>query len=158
VVSERAGHLKRAGGMIGAMEDNEITRNIIDAAVRLHKVLGPGLLESVYEMALAKSLLQRSLKVERQVPVGFDFDGIHFDDAFRIDLLVEDRIIVELKPVELLKPVHFKQIATYIRLMDKPLGLLLNFGEAVLKDGIHRIINNNQSGPGGNLPAPDKAS
>ncbi len=124
------------------MDEETVISKIIDAAVRLHMDLGPGLLESVYEMALAKSLERDSFVVQRQVAVTFEYDGIRFEDAFRVDLLVEDRIVVELKSVECLQPVHFKQVTTYIRLLDKPYGLLLNFGAAKMKDGIRRIINN----------------
>ena len=124
------------------MDEETIISKILDAAVRLHMDLGPGLLESVYEMALAKRLERDSLTVQRQVAVTFEYDGIRFEDAFRVDLLVEDRIVVELKSVECLQPVHFKQVTTYIRLLDKPYGLLLNFGAAKMRDGIRRIINN----------------
>jgi len=122
-------------------EIDEITGEIIDAAYKLHTGLGPGLLESVYEAVLARSLERRGLKVERQKAVAFDFDGMHFDDGLRVDLLVDDAVIVELKSVEKLAPVHSKQVLTYLRLLDLPVGLLVNFGGATLKEGLHRIVN-----------------
>ena len=114
-------------------ELDDITGEIIDAALKIHQGLGPGLLEAVYESVLAKSLEKRGLKVERQKPITFVYDEIAFDDGFRIDLLVADRVVVELKSVEKLAPVHSKQLLTYIRLMNLPVGLLLNFGAATLK-------------------------
>ena len=120
---------------------NLITGQIVDAAYRLHTRLGPGLLESVYEAVLARSLEQRGLHVERQKPVSFEFDGMRFEDAFRVDLLVENLVVVELKSVEKLVPVHPKQVLTYLRLLDLPVGLLINFGAATLKDGVRRISN-----------------
>jgi iron complex transport system substrate-binding protein len=121
---------------------DEITGEIIDASIRLHQDLGPGLLESVYEAILSKVLTSRGLTVERQKPVCFEYDGISFDDGFRVDLLVEGRVVVELKSVEKVAPVHSKQLLTYLRLMNLPVGLLINFGAATLKDGLHRIANN----------------
>ena len=104
--------------------------------------LGPGLLETVYKSLLAKSLERRGLVVERQKNVAFDFEGIHFDDGLRIDLLVNGLLVVELKSVEHLAPVHFKQVLTYLRLMNVPLGLLINFGCATFREGCKRIVNN----------------
>jgi GxxExxY protein len=124
------------------MELDDITGAIIDSAIKIHKDLGPGLLESVYEVILAKSLEKRGLHVERQVPFRFHYDGMIFEEGFRLDLLVEHRVIVELKSVETLAPVHGKILLTYLRLMNLQVGLLINFGEAVLKDGIHRVVNN----------------
>lgn len=121
---------------------DEITGVIVDAAFKLHTGLGPGLLESVYEMVLARELERRGLKVERQKPVSFEFDGMRFDEGFRVDLLVEDCVVVELKSVEKLAPVHPKQLLTYLRLMNLPVGLLLNFGAGTLKEGIDRVVNN----------------
>lgn len=123
-------------------ELDEITGEIVDAAYKLHTHLGPGLLESVYEAVLAKQLLLRGLVVERQQPVSFEFEGIHFDEGFRVDLLVEGRVLVELKSVEKLAPVHSKQVLTYLRLLKLQVGLLINFGAATLKEGVHRIVNN----------------
>ncbi len=103
--------------------------------------LGPGLLESVYEVVLAHELEKRGLKVERQKPVPIEFEGIRFDEGFRADLIVEECIVVELKSVEQLSPVHSKQLLTYLRLLDYRLGLLINFGAPVIKEGIRRVVN-----------------
>jgi GxxExxY protein len=120
---------------------NEISGEIVDTAYHIHTKLGPGLLESVYEIILAKELQNRGLKIERQKPIPIVFEGLKFEEAFRADLIVEDQIIVELKSVETLAPVHSKQLLTYLRLLDFRLGLLLNFGALVMKDGIIRIVN-----------------
>lgn len=124
---------------------DDITGAIVDTAMKIHIDLGPGLLESVYEMVLAKSLQKHGFGVDRQKPVTFEYDGILFDEGFRVDLLVENRVVVELKSVEKLNPVHSKQLLTYLRLMNLPVGLLINFGAATLKEGLHRIVNNLQS-------------
>ena len=110
-------------------------------AVRLHQARGPGLLETVYEVTLARALEKRGLSVHRQVPVAIKFDGEKFDEGFRADLIVENKIIIELKSVEKVIPAHKKQILTYLKLTDMKLGYLLNFGEALMKDGITRTIN-----------------
>jgi len=120
---------------------NTISGEIVDAAFQIHVALGPGLLESVYEAVLAKELERRGFVVERQKPVPIEFDGLYFDEGFRADVIVNDSIIVELKSVEQLNAVHPKQLLTYLRLTHKRLGLLINFGAAVLKDGIKRIAN-----------------
>ena len=120
---------------------DEVTGIIVDAAVKVHQALGPGLLESVYEAVLSHELAKRGLKVERQKVVRFKYDGLVFDDGLRLDLLVEDRVVVELKSVEILLPVHSKQLLTYLRLLHQPVGLLINFGAATLKEGLHRIVN-----------------
>ncbi len=125
-------------------EIDEIAGEVVDAALKLHTQLGPGLLESVYELVLAREPERRELMVERQKPVSFEFDGLRFEDAFRVDLLVEGRVVVELKSVETLAPVHSKQILTYMRLLSVPVGLLLNFGAATMKEGLHRVVNNYQ--------------
>jgi iron complex transport system substrate-binding protein len=122
-------------------ELNDISGQIVDAAFHIHSKLGPGLLESVYEAILAKELERRGLRVERQRPVPIEFDGMRFDEGFRADLIVENAVIVELKSVEHLAPVHSKQVLTYLRLLDFRLGLLINFGAPVIKDGIKRIVN-----------------
>ncbi len=122
-------------------ERDRLTGEIVDAALKLHRAVGPGLLESVYEALLAKELERRGFRAARQVPVSFDYDGLSFQDAFRVDLLVESRIVVELKSVERLAPVHSKQLLTYLRLMNLPVGLLVNFGASTLKEGLHRIAN-----------------
>ncbi len=120
---------------------NQISGQIVDAAVRVHTRLGPGLLESVYERVLAYELEKRGLAVERQVPVPIAYDDIRFEEGFRADLIVAKSVIVELKSVETMAPVHGKQLLTYLRLMDYRLGLLINFGAPLLKDGIKRIVN-----------------
>ncbi len=130
-----------------AREIDDVTGVIVDAAYKVHTGLGPGLLESVYEAVLARDLERRGLGVQRQVAVPFDYDGMHFDEGLRIDLLVDGIVIVELKSVEKLAPVHSKQLLTYLRLMNLPVGLLINFGGATLKEGLHRIVNNYRPSP-----------
>jgi GxxExxY protein len=114
----------------------------VDCGFKVHEGLGPGLLESVYEAVLAQSLARRGLSVERQKPVPIRFDGLILDEGFRADLLVERRLLIELKSVERTAPVHGKQLLTYLRLMDLPLGLLMNFGAATFREGIKRVVNN----------------
>lgn len=128
---------------------DEIMGEIVDAAVKLHVRLGPGLLDSVYEAALARELARRGLHVSRQMPIAFEFDGMHFEEGFRIDLLVEASVVVELKSVERLAPVHSKQVLTYLRLLNLPVGLQINFGESTLKEGLHRVVNNYVPAPAG---------
>ena len=123
------------------MNENEIAKIIVDAAFQIHKRLGPGLLETVYEVVLAHDLKRRGLKVERQVPVAIVYDDIKFDEGFRADLIVEEKVIVELKSVEKVIPIHKKQLLTYLRLADKRLGLLINFGSELIRDGISRVVN-----------------
>jgi GxxExxY protein len=123
-------------------ELNRVTGDIIDASLMIHRELGPGLLESVYAAVLAAELRRRGRRVERQKKVSFTFNGMTFDDGLRIDLLVSNIVVVELKSVESLVAVHRKQVMTYLRLMQLPVGLLINFGGATLKEGLHRIINN----------------
>ena len=120
---------------------NNITGIILHESIRIHREIGPGILESVYEAVLAKRLSQRGLLVQRQRIVPLVIDGEDFGEAFRIDLFVENCIVVELKSVEQLHPVHFKKTQTYLRLLGLPLGLLINFGEPTLKEGYHRIVN-----------------
>jgi len=122
-------------------ELDDITGGIVDAGVKIHMDLGPGLLESVYEVVLTSALEKRGFGVERQKPIKFQYDGVLFEEGFRIDLLVESRVIVELKSVEKLTPVHRKQLLTYLRLMHLKVGLLLNFGAPTLKEGLHRVVN-----------------
>jgi GxxExxY protein len=124
------------------MTENEIAKIIVDTAYRIHSKLGPGLLETVYEVILANALQKRGLKAERQVPIPIQFDGIKFDEGFRADLIVENKVIVELKSTESTLPVHKKQLLTYLKLTDIKLGLLLNFGTRLMKDGISRVVNN----------------
>ena len=123
------------------MTENQIARVVVDCAYQIHTKLGPGLLESVYEVVLASMLRKRGLKAERQVPIPIRFEDLSFDEGFRADLVVEGKVIVELKSVETTAPVHRKQVLTYIRLAEKRLGLLINFGEALIKDGITRLVN-----------------
>ena len=123
------------------MTENDIAKLTVDAAYQVHKRLGPGLLESVYEAVLAHELEKRSLRVQRQVPVPIDYDGIRFDVGFRADLLIEGLVIVELKSVVDEHPVYRKQLLTYIKLADKRLGLLINFGKRRIKGGITRLVN-----------------
>jgi GxxExxY protein len=123
---------------------DEITGSIVDAAYKIHTGLGPGLLESVYEIVLARTLEKRGLVAERQKIISFEYDGIRFEDGLRIDLLVEGRVVVELKSVEKFAPVHPKQVLTYLRLLHLPVGLLINFGAPTLKEGLLRIVNNYQ--------------
>jgi GxxExxY protein len=122
-------------------ELDDITAAIIDAAIRIHRDLGPGLLESVYEAVLARALEKRGFQVERQTSVRFTYDGLVFANGFRIDLLVDQQVIVELKSVERLAPVHGKTLLTYLRLTNKRVGLLLNFGGHTLREGLRRIVN-----------------
>lgn len=121
-------------------ELDDITGAIVDTALKIHVELGPGLLESVYETVLARALEKRGFHVERQKPIRFEYDGMVFEEGFRVDLLVEGRVGVELKSVEKLAPVHAKQVLTYLRLMNLPVGLLLNFGAPTLKEGLQRIV------------------
>jgi GxxExxY protein len=121
--------------------ENEIAKQVVDAAFRVHTKLGPGIFEIVYEVTLAHELQKRGLRVARQVPVPIEYDGITFDEGFRADLIVEDKLIIELKSIEKVAPVHKKQLLTYLRLADKRLGLLINFGEELIKNGITRVVN-----------------
>ncbi len=123
------------------MTHNEISRIIVDVAVDVHRRLGPGLLESVYQTILAHQLRKRGLGVEVEVPIPILWDDIALEIGFRADMIVEKLVVVEVKSVESLAPVHKKQLLSYLRLADKRLGLLINFGESLLKDGIHRIVN-----------------
>ena len=118
-----------------------IAGTVIDCGFQLHREIGPGLLESAYEALMAEALRQRGLSAVRQVQVPLQYRGVVVDNAFKIDLLVEQRLVVELKSIERLAPVHGKQVLTYLRLMQLPLGLLMNFGQATFKDGLRRIAN-----------------
>jgi GxxExxY protein len=119
----------------------ELAMLAVDCGLRVHRRLGPGLLESVYESILAASLARAGLLVERQVPVTIQFDGLTIKDAFRVDILVESVFMIEVKSVERLAPIHSKQLLTYLRLSQRPLGLLMNFGGATFKEGLRRIVN-----------------
>jgi GxxExxY protein len=123
------------------MTENEIAKHVVDAAYKIHTTLGTGLLETVYEVVLAHELRKRGLAVERQVPVPIIYEGIKFEEGFRADLIVNGKVIVELKSVESVAPVHKKQLLTHLRLTDCRLGLLVNFGEELIKDGISRVVN-----------------
>jgi GxxExxY protein len=123
------------------MHENDIGSIIVDCALDLHRNLGPGLLETVYEVTLARSLERRGLAVRRQVGVDIKYQGEVFSEGFRADLIVEDLVIVELKSIERVTPAHKKQLLTYLRLTGLKLGYLLNFGEALMRDGITRTIN-----------------
>jgi GxxExxY protein len=123
------------------MTHNQISAVIVDTAIEIHRRLGPGLLESVYQAVLGHELARRGLRVEREVPIPVVWDGVRIEIGFRADLIVEGMVLVELKSVETLAAVHKKQVLTYLRLTDLRLGLLLNFGAALMKDGIHRVVN-----------------
>jgi GxxExxY protein len=120
---------------------DEISGDILDLSIRLHRELGPGLMESVYGTVLAGKLASKGYKVERQKPVDIVFEGHRFDAAFRIDLLIEQSVLIEVKSVERLHAAHAKQLLTYLRLTRQPLGLLINFGGATLKEGFKRLVN-----------------
>jgi GxxExxY protein len=123
------------------MTHNEISKIVIDVAIEIHRRLGPGLLESVYLVVLAHELKKRGLHVEKEVPIPLVWDNLKFEAGFRADLIVENLVILELKSIEVIAPVHKKTLLTYLRLADKRLGILLNFGEEVLREGIHRVVN-----------------
>ena len=124
------------------MDVNDITGQIVDAAIKVHNELGPGLFESVYEEILAYELIKRNLFVEKQVPVPVVYESIKMEAGFRADLIVEKRVIVEIKSIEAIAPVHKKQVLTYLRLTGFKIGLLINFNEELLKNGITRLFNN----------------
>lgn len=123
------------------MTENEIAKEIVDAAYKIHKTLGPGLLESAYEAVLAYELKKRGLQVLCQQDVPLVYEEVKLDVGYRADMIVENKVIVELKSIEKTVPVHKKQLITYIKLADKRLGLLINFGEALIKNGITRVVN-----------------
>ena len=127
------------------MEDkieNKIATIILDQAFKIHRELGPGLLESVYEKCLQYELREAGLIAETQVPVPMNYKTIHFDAGFRIDILVENKVLIEVKSIETLAPVHYAQTLTYLKMKVLKLGLLINFNTKLLKDGIHRVVNN----------------
>jgi GxxExxY protein len=123
---------------------NEISAIVVDEAIAIHRELGPGLFETVYEVILAGRLEARGLKVGRQVSVPLVFDGYSFETAFRIDILVEDRLVLEIKAVDQLSKAHAKQLLTYLRILKQPVGLLLNFSQATMKEGIRRMVNDHK--------------
>ena len=123
------------------MNENELSNKIIGAAIEIHKTLGPGLLESAYEYALAYELQELGLNVKRQVSMPFNYKEIKLDVGYKIDLLIENKVIIELKAVESLTPTHFAQTLTYLKLSKLKLGILLNFNEKYLKHGVQRVVN-----------------
>ncbi|GAA0866637.1 GxxExxY protein [Sphingopyxis soli] len=126
------------------MNVEELASIAVDCGFHLHKELGPGLLESAYEAIMADQLARRGLNVLRQVPIPLRYGGVELPEGFRADLLIEGRLLVELKSVERLSPLHGKQVLTYLRLLDMPLGLLINFGGETFKEGVKRIVNNHR--------------
>ena len=124
------------------MRENQISREIVDAAYQIHTRLGAGLLESVYETVMAYELQKRGLRFERQKPIAVVYEGMNLGEGFRADFIVENLVIIELKSVEHIAPVHKKQLLTYLRLTNKHLGLLINFNTDLIKNGITRIVNN----------------
>jgi GxxExxY protein len=123
------------------MTENEIATAIVDAAFKIHKTLGPGLLESVYQAILSFELQQRGLLVAQQVALPVHYEGVKLELGFRVDLIVSDKVVIEIKSVEAFAPVHRKQLETYLRLMDLRLGLLINFNVELIKHGIQRVVN-----------------
>ncbi len=123
------------------MDIDDLTGVVIEEAIGIHRELGPGLFETVYETVLAGRIGARGFKVARQVPVPIEFDGHSFGAAFKIDIIVEDRLVLEIKAVEMLSKAHAKQLLTYLRLLKQPVGLLLNFSGETMKEGIRRMVN-----------------
>lgn len=123
------------------MTENEISGDVLDAAIKIHKQFGPGLLESVYETLLAIELRKRGHTVETQQPLSFEYEGVRIDNAFRLDMLVDGKVVVELKSTEQMHPVFAKQVKTYLVVLNLHLGLVVNFGLATVKDGFVRIVN-----------------
>ena len=144
LIFSHAKTLSRKGAILSSQIEN-IAKIVVDAGFHIHKDLGPGLLESVYEAVLSYELEHRGLKVERQKPVKIKYRDIILEEGFRADLIVGDVLLVELKSVERFQAVHGKQVLTYLRLLDLPLGLLINFGAATFKEGIKRIANNHNN-------------
>lgn len=123
------------------MTENEIATIVVDAAFKIHTTLGPGLFESVYEKVLEFELQRRGLKVKHQTGLPVYYEGVKLELGFRVDLIVADKVIVEVKSIERLAPVHRKQLETYLRLMDRRLGLLINFNVELIKNGLQRVVN-----------------
>ena len=132
-------------GTKSPMNIEELSAIVVDCAYKLHIEAGPGLLETVYKVVLAKMLEKRGLTVKRQMPIPINLMGLTFDEGFRADIIVEGTLLLELKSVENIAPVHSKQVLTYLKLLNLPLGLLINFGAATIKEGIKRISNNHQN-------------
>ena len=128
-------------GVATERQENDITRKIIGAAIEVHKKLGPGLLESAYEECLCCEIQLRGIEFKRQVPLSLNYKGIVLDCGYRLDLLVEDKVIVELKSIEGLEPIHEAQMLTYLKLRNAWLGLIINFNVIMLKDGVRRLVN-----------------
>ena len=124
------------------MKENEIGTKIIASAIMIHRKLGPGLLENIYEIILSYELKKQGFNVTRQKPIPISYDGMVFNEAYKADIIVDDKVLIELKSVELIKPVHKKQLLTYLKLTKYKLGYLINFNEILLKNGITRIVNN----------------
>ncbi len=128
------------------MQDiEELARLAVDCGLKIHKALGPGLFESVYETIMAASLARCGFAVERQKPIAIEYDGLLFSEAFRADLVVEGRLIIEIKSIDRLAPVHGKQMLTYLRLARQPLGLLMNFGGETFREGVRRVVNDHKN-------------
>ena len=132
-------HAETQRGLVRDID--QISGDVLDAAIRLHKDLGPGLLESVYETLLAAQISRMGYEVVQQYPVPLDYDGFHFPAAYKIDLLVDGRLLIEIKSVDQLHASHAKQLLTYLRIFKQPVGLLINFGGATLKEGFRRLVN-----------------
>ena len=128
------------------MTENAISKIIVQSAIKIHTRLGPGLLESVYEKILAHELTSRGLEVEQQKYIPIIYDELIIEAAFRADIIVNDKVILEIKSVKELEPVHYKQLLTYLRLTDRKLGLLLNFNTELMRDGIRRVVNGLEDG------------
>ena len=128
-------------GVATERQENDITRKIIGAAIEVHKKLGPGLLESAYEECLCCEMQLRGIEFKRQVPLSLNYKGVVLDCGYRLDLLVEDKVIVELKSIEGLEPIHEAQMLTYLKLRNAWLGLIINFNVIMLKDGVRRLVN-----------------
>jgi GxxExxY protein len=124
------------------MDINAITGIIVDCSLKIHTAIGPGCFERVYEELLYHELQRRSLNVQRQLTMPINYEGLHISDAYKLDLLIEEKVVVEIKSVEYLLPVHFKQGVTYLKLMNIKNGIILNFKTDLMKDGIHRVFNN----------------
>jgi len=124
------------------MQENEISKIVVDCAFKIHNELGPGLLESVYEEVLSYELIKRNLNIERQKGIPVIYDNLKMELGFRADIIIENKVIIELKSVDAIAPVHSKQLLTYLKLTGCKLGLLINFNEALIKNGIKRIVNN----------------
>jgi GxxExxY protein len=133
------------------MEIEELARVAIDCGLVVHKRLGPGLLETAYEKILAHKMSVRGLSVKTQVLMPIEIDGVIIDQGFRADILVEDKLLIEVKSVERLAPVHSRQVLTYLRFMDLPLGLLMNFSGMTFREGLKRVVNNHQDSTGSKL-------